>query len=142
VKVGPRDTDRYRRTVADVILVDGRILNHERVRAGLAWWYRKYAPESSTLAQLEAARDAKRGLWSQPNPVPPWEGRKTKGKAPPGEPAGKVIGNRRSRVDHKSGCPNAAAIAPSNCLPFISAEEAERAGYWAGTDCHPREGER
>jgi len=37
VKVVPRETDRYGRTVADVILVDGRILNHELVRAGLAW---------------------------------------------------------------------------------------------------------
>ena len=74
VKVVPWDTDRYGRTVADVILADGRILNHELVRAGLAWWYRKYAPDIGTLAQLEAAaRDAKRGLWSQPNPVPPWE---------------------------------------------------------------------
>ena len=35
VKVVPRDTDRYGRTVADVILADGRILNHELVRAGL-----------------------------------------------------------------------------------------------------------
>ena len=31
----PRETDRYGRTVADVILVDGRILNHQLVRAGL-----------------------------------------------------------------------------------------------------------
>src|SRR5512135_262110 len=35
VKVMPRETDRYGRTVADVILVDGRILNHQLVRAGL-----------------------------------------------------------------------------------------------------------
>jgi micrococcal nuclease len=108
VKVVPRDIDRYRRTVADVILVDGRLLNHELVRAGLAWRYRKYAPDIGTLAQLEAAaRDAKRGLWSQPNPVPPWEWRKTKGEALPGELAGKFIGNRRSRVYHKLGCPYA-----------------------------------
>ena len=131
----PRETDRYGRTVADVILVDGRILNHELVRAGLAWRYRKYAPDIGTLAQLEAAaRDAKRGLWSQPNPLPPWEWRKTKGEAQPG----KFIGNRRSRVYHKPGCPNAASISPGNRMPFNSAEEAERAGYRAGRDCHPR----
>ena len=34
VKVVPRDIDRYGRTVADVILADGRILNHELVRGG------------------------------------------------------------------------------------------------------------
>ena len=55
VKVVPWDTDRYGRTVADVILADGRILNHELVRAGLAWRYRKYAPDIGTLAELEAA---------------------------------------------------------------------------------------
>jgi len=35
VKVMPRETDCYGRTVADVILVDGRILNRQLVRAGL-----------------------------------------------------------------------------------------------------------
>ncbi len=125
----PWDTDRYGRTVADVILVDGRTLNHELVRAGLAWRYRRYAPDIGTLAQLEAAaRDAKRGLWSLPNPVPPWEWRKTKGEALPGKLAGKILGNRRSRVYHKPGCPNAASISPGNRLPFNSAEDAERAG--------------
>ena len=111
VKVVPWDTDRYGRTVADIVLADGRILNHELVRAGLAWWYRKYAQDIGTLAELEAAtRDAKRGLWSQPNPLPPWEWRKTKGEALPGE----FIGNRRAHVYHKPGCPNAASISPGN----------------------------
>jgi len=105
-------------------------------RAGLAWRYRKYAPDIGTLAQLEAeARDAKRGLWSQPNPVPPWEWRKTKGEALPGELAGKFIGNRRSRVYHKPGCPNAASISPGNRMPFNAAGAAEAAGFRPGKDC-------
>jgi len=82
VKVMPRETDRYGRTVADVILVDGRILNHELVRAGLAWRYRKYAPDIGTLAQLEAAaRDAKRGLWSA-EPPPALGVAKDQGRSP------------------------------------------------------------
>ena len=36
VKAVVRDTDRYGRTVGEVILPDGRSLNHELVRAGLA----------------------------------------------------------------------------------------------------------
>ncbi len=77
VAVNVMDQDRYGRTVAEVILPDGRVLNHELVKAGLAWWYRRYAPEDGTLAQLEAnAKAAKRGLWAEPNPVPPWEWRK------------------------------------------------------------------
>jgi hypothetical protein len=39
VTVQPKDTDRYGRTVAVVILADGRSLNHELVRDGFAWWY-------------------------------------------------------------------------------------------------------
>jgi endonuclease YncB( thermonuclease family) len=41
VTVRPRDTDRYGRTVAEVILPDGRSLNREMVRQGMAWWYRR-----------------------------------------------------------------------------------------------------
>jgi micrococcal nuclease len=44
VTVRFRDKDRYRRTVADVILPEGRNLNHELVKAGYAWWYRNTHP--------------------------------------------------------------------------------------------------
>ena len=41
------------------------------------WWYRKYAPGNAELEQLESeAREAQRGLWADPQPVPPWEWRK------------------------------------------------------------------
>ena len=73
VTIRPRDTDRYGRTVAEVILPDGRSMNREMVRRGMAWWYRAFAPHDAELAGLEAeAREARIGLWSQPNPVPPW----------------------------------------------------------------------
>ena len=63
VKVMPRATDRYGRIVGDVVLPDGRVLNEELVRVGLAWWYRQHAPNIGTLPQLEAGvRAAKRGL--------------------------------------------------------------------------------
>jgi micrococcal nuclease len=76
VTVKPRGTDRYGRTVAEVILADGRNLNHEIVKAGLAWWFKRYAPDDGDLKRLEAeARKAKRGLWTDPEPVPPWEWR-------------------------------------------------------------------
>src|SRR5712691_7992763 len=52
VTVHVTDMDRYGRTVADVILPDGRVLNRELVAAGLAWWYRQYSRDKS-LGQLE-----------------------------------------------------------------------------------------
>lgn len=72
-------TDRYGRLVGEVLLPGGRNLSHELVRAGLAWWYRQYAPKDTALAQLEAeARAAKRGLWADAKPTPPGEWRRGK----------------------------------------------------------------
>ncbi len=72
--------DRYGRILADVVLPDGRVLNEELVRAGLAWWYREYAPEARLLEALEReARAARLGLWADPRPVPPWEFRRARG---------------------------------------------------------------
>ena len=77
VTVKVRDIDRYKRTVAEIILPDGRNLNREIVRAGFAWWYVTYARRETILRDLQnEARAAKRGLWADPKPVPPWEWRR------------------------------------------------------------------
>lgn len=74
VSVEVLDIDKYGRMVAWVKMKDGRVLNEEIVRAGMGWWYRKYAPENKTLERLEAeARTAQRGLWANKNPIPPWD---------------------------------------------------------------------
>ena len=66
-------TDKYGRTVAEVMIGDTS-LNDELVKAGLAWWYRKYAPRAKMIAFLEEeARQAKRGLWADPSPIAPWD---------------------------------------------------------------------
>ena len=71
--------DEYGRTIAEVLLPGGTNVNHELVKDGWCWWYRKYAPRDVELESLEkAARDAKKGLWADPAPVPPWEWRKVK----------------------------------------------------------------
>ena len=63
--------DRHGRTVADVVLPDGTNVSRELLRAGLAWWYRQYSKDES-LGTLEVeAQQAKRGLWADPNPIPP-----------------------------------------------------------------------
>jgi len=71
--------DKYGRTVADVLLPDGININHELVKEGWCWWYRKYASGNTELEKLEEeAREGKRGLWADPSPVPPWVYRKAK----------------------------------------------------------------
>lgn len=67
--------DRYKRTLA-VVVVDGVNVNLEMVKRGLAWRYDKYSKDTALLAAQEAARKERRGLWRDPEPVPPWEWRK------------------------------------------------------------------
>jgi hypothetical protein len=56
VTVVPMGRDRYGRTVADVFLPDNRLLNHELVKAGFAWWYRRYALENIIQEQFSETR--------------------------------------------------------------------------------------
>ncbi len=72
VTVRVKVVDKYGRTVGEVILSDGSSLNKELLRAGLAWWYRKYSTDQ-VLADLEdEARRSRIGLWQDPKAIPPW----------------------------------------------------------------------
>jgi endonuclease YncB( thermonuclease family) len=65
--------DKSGRTIADVLLPDGSNLNQRLVREGWCWWYQKHAPKDHALKQSEQeAKAAKRGLWNDPDPLPPW----------------------------------------------------------------------
>ena len=44
--------DKYGRTLADVFLPDGTNVNHEVVKDGWCWWYRKYALGDTVLEGL------------------------------------------------------------------------------------------
>ena len=78
VRVVPVDVDRYGRPVARVFLGSTDI-NLELVRRGLAWHFVRYAPHDSALANAEReARSARRGLWAERNPVPPWTWRRSR----------------------------------------------------------------
>ena len=58
--------------------------NLEQIKAGMSWHYKKYQNEQSDedrklYAQAEAkAREEKRGLWIDADPIPPWVWRKSK----------------------------------------------------------------
>ena len=72
---GVEKRDRYGRVLGEVILPDGRSLNHELLRAGFAWWYRKYSKDLQLERMESEARSAKKGLWTEQAPIPPWEWR-------------------------------------------------------------------
>ena len=77
VAIRPINKDRYGRTIGWVSY-DGKSLNDELLKAGLAWHYKRYSKDQS-LAELEDyARGKKIGLWSDPHAVPPWEFRRGK----------------------------------------------------------------
>ncbi|MBK7958756.1 MAG: thermonuclease family protein [Bacteroidetes bacterium] len=76
LRIEVKSTDRHGRTVARAFLSDGRDLSQEMLRAGLAWHFVKYSKDK-TLASLElAARKQQVGIWSNPNPMSPWENRR------------------------------------------------------------------
>ena len=81
VTVRSSGQDRYGRTIGDVLLPDGRSLNQELVKSGMAWWYGTHS-DSKTLENLESeARSQRRGLWSDAHPTAPWEWRHRGGLA-------------------------------------------------------------
>lgn len=86
--------DRYQRIVGKVMVAEpgcqrpgcSKTLDAGlgQVTAGFAWWYRKYAREQATedAARYESAeadaRTRRLGLWSDAEPMPPWDWRKGK----------------------------------------------------------------
>jgi endonuclease YncB( thermonuclease family) len=148
VTVHPMDTDKYGRTVATVILPNGKILNHELVKDGWCWWFRKYAPSNNELEGFEqAARQAKKGIWVDPAPVPPWEYRKTQRSPKNSSPSASslrnsvdlnytsILGNRDSHLYHRPDCPSYDDIAPDNRVAFASESAAAAAGYRKAGNC-------
>lgn len=76
-----RDIDRYGRPVGR-LFCEGNDVGRTLISEGLAWHFVRYAKsqpveerggDSSSEAQ---ARGEGRGLWSEPDPVPPWEWRR------------------------------------------------------------------
>ena len=75
VLVVERGKDRYQRILGRVYRGDLDV-NAEQVCQGMAWVFRQYTKDASLYAVEAEAREQKRGLWRDPDPVPPWEWRK------------------------------------------------------------------
>ena len=119
VSVRPIGADSFGDTIAEVVLPDGRSLAQEMVKAGLAWWDPKAAPEDKLLERLQAeAKAAKRGLWSKPDPVPPWEWENpvhVKYASPTGTTAPAALSNTPAGAAAPARAPGpAGAYAPNN----------------------------
>ena len=73
--------DRYGRLVGQVF-ADSHDVGLVQIERGMAWHYKAYEREqrpedAQAYAQAEVeARTARRGLWADTRPIPPWEWRK------------------------------------------------------------------
>jgi endonuclease YncB( thermonuclease family) len=73
-RIAERGKDRYGRTLGHANC-SGVDANAEQVRRGMAWVYDRYVTDRGLYQLQEEARAARRGLWHDQNPVPPWEWR-------------------------------------------------------------------
>ena len=71
--------DRYGRMVAKV-RCEGKDVNMEMVKAGMAWRYEEYDKEGAYEAAEGEARRERRGVWQDADPVKPGEWRRQKRK--------------------------------------------------------------
>jgi endonuclease YncB( thermonuclease family) len=154
VRVESGGTDQYSRVLGRLV-VDGADVNVALVRAGMAWRYQSPGNDRILMDAERTARTAHAGIWSDPNPEPPWQWRREHGvrgdqaadssprrhrsaveRVSLSEARGPFHGNTRSHVFHRPGCPN------YNCKgceeTFLNVQSAEEAGYQPAGDCLER----
>ena len=75
--------DRNKRLIAEIILPNGKNINKELVKNGLAWHLKKYSKDVSYDILEKQARKLKLGLWKDKNPIAPWNWRKSRKSSSP-----------------------------------------------------------
>ena len=77
VDVDISGTDRYGRKLGRLYW-QGMDINRELVSAGYAWVYDQYVTDDTFYENQSKARNLKKGLWQDKNPLEPWNWRKLK----------------------------------------------------------------
>ena len=72
-----KEIDRYGR-ILGLIYIDGVEVNLQMVKAGMAWHYAYYDKTPAYIEAEKKARDSKVGLWIDPEPISPYEFRKSR----------------------------------------------------------------
>ena len=75
VKVEWSAQDKYHRILGEIYLGERRI-SEEMISEGLAWHYKQYSKDQNLAKAELAAKQAKKGLWADANPTPPWDFRR------------------------------------------------------------------
>jgi len=110
VSVKVLDVDQYGRLVARVTS-HGMDVSFELAKAGLAWHFTEYSSDPLLAAAEQEARKARRGLWADEKPIPPWVARRRPKMAPTAPAAltpgvAPLVANTQSGVYHQANCKN------------------------------------
>jgi micrococcal nuclease len=115
--------DHYGRWLAYVFLSDNTFVNLEMLEMGYAhvlWHHPNRAYEERLLQAQRRAMQAGKGIWRQWN-----------------ENGQIYVGSRRSRRFHRTDCPLAARIHPTNRVHFSRRWDAFWAGFAPAKGCNP-----
>ena len=77
VSVRFKAIDRYGR-ILGAVFCDGTEINLQMVKSGYAWHYSYYDKNTAYIQAEKQARTDKKGLWTDPKPINPYEFRKMK----------------------------------------------------------------
>ncbi|WP_228156070.1 thermonuclease family protein [Arcobacter lacus] len=75
VTVQYQKKDKYKR-ILGTIYYNNIDINLQQVKDGFAWVYKKYSKNQDYYNAEKLARENKKGLWIDKNPIAPWEFRK------------------------------------------------------------------
>jgi endonuclease YncB( thermonuclease family) len=135
VTVTWKSKDKYGRILGTVWLGSTDI-NLLMLRDGYAWHYKRFDTNPVYAAAESEARAARRGLWSDPNPIPPEQfrhsGKSTAsvGRADPSAP----VAASASRIEYRAG--NAMPVGSRTPAPVNSTWP--DTGYWFSTNSNTR----
>ena len=146
VQIVVKTFDLYNRVVGEVFLKDGKSLNREIIKWGLAWHYKVNPMPDKTLSTLEyQAWSKKLGLWLDKNPVPPWKFRSSNEIPEPPSSPNQVdydrifeyglIGNTQTHFYNWPACTKYNLPTKKYLLLFTNKFEAENLGYRMGKSC-------
>lgn len=117
--------DRYQRLVAEIILPDGRSLNEQLLRQGMAAFYAHKNLPGQLVSRLkkaqEKALDERAGCWAFVLTRP--------------QSKESYIGNKNSKRFFSEACLRKAALSKKNQIRFSDLEDAFRAGYAPARPC-------
>jgi micrococcal nuclease len=103
VRVKKTREDRYGRSLG-LVSTDGIDINAKMIQDGWAWHYKKYNRDSKLADWELQARAAKRGLWSESNPLAPWDFRDRQKPKQAASTGGGHWLNTSSNVRHNESC--------------------------------------